>query len=176
MSDTEPHWLCLRVKPQKEFAAERYFEALGYKTYLPFIKCERNSGGVRRLLKEVKRPLAKGYIFVCINGLPDWQTIFFKYYVISAIGHDGCPWFFSDAVVRKLRWRWSKSGTRANDRRFGRELARFDVGDKALVTVGPFAGNEIRIDRISGFRTKGTISALGGEVSIEVDIVDLEAA
>jgi len=172
--NTEPQWLCLRIKPQKEFAAERYFEAMGYETYLPFIKCERNSGGVRRMLKEVKRPLAKGYMFIAMKGFPDWRQIFEKYYVLSAIGHDGYPWYFSDDVIRKLRWRWGKGG--ATDRRFGRELAKFDIGDKAFMTAGPFAGNEIRIDQISGIRTKGTISALGGEVSIEVDVVDLEAA
>ena len=169
-------WICLRTKPQKEFAAERYFRDMGYACYMPSVRRRRNGGGVRHLLLDVKRPLITGYIFIEMKPIPDWREIYQKYFILSAIGHDGKPWLFSDDIIRKLRWHWNKASGRANDRRFGREIAKFDIGDNAIVTAGPFAGNEIKVEAITGYRAKGIIDALGGRVTIEADIVDLEAA
>jgi transcription antitermination factor NusG len=169
------NWICLRTKPQKEFAAERYFNGLGYTCYMPAVSRRRNGGGVRHLLIDVKRPLITGYIFLQMPAAIDWPEIFQKYFILSAIGHDGHPWLFSDDIIRKLRWNWNKLG-RANDRRFGREIAKFDIGDNVQAMSGPFEGHEIRIEQISGCRAKGIIDALGGQVVIEADVIDLEAA
>lgn len=175
---SEQNWVCLRSRTQKEFAAQRYLEQLGYNVYLPTETVKRNGGGVRRRVCDITRPFIVGYLFVAVPDHPDWLEINYRYYIAGAIGHQGCPWYFTNTFMRRLRWRWHTgvSHMRCNDRRFGRELARFDIGDNANITVGPFAGNQIKIISVKGYRFKGEMEAFGGTVPIEGDIVDLEAA
>ncbi len=182
-------WYAIRTNPQREFLlAGRYdehgewrpgvLEKKGYdQIFCPTeTKFRKTLKKGRRVSIPVLYPMFTGYIFV--GGKFSWLHLMAENYITGVVGfagEDGVrrPAPISESEMAKLR---EMSGGLIPHRRSVNPHRALRVGEMAEISVGPFAGQLVKIEGLHGRKAKVFVKLFGPATMADVDIGDLEAA
>lgn len=172
MIETQPRWLVVHIKPNREHRAFRNIAEQGYDAYLP--QCEHMALRKLRGGKEVKRirvavPLFTGYLFVAEPIGRPWSPIANTRGVLRVLTTtDGTPKTMPDEEIAEIRRR-ERGGLvpvlRPDPRRRGQKLR---------IKTGPFADRIGLYQSSENGRVKAMLELLNKSFAVEFDEEDVE--
>ncbi|MHB1131345.1 MAG: transcription termination/antitermination protein NusG [Chloroflexota bacterium] len=128
-------WYALRAKTKKELLAADLLARAGIEAYVPQVKVACTCGRPPQL-----QPFFPGYFFSKLD--PELGEIRLANYtagVLYVLNFGGQPWPVPDSLVVTIRERLAQSGGRL-------PLPYFRLGDRLVITTGPFAGADAIFD------------------------------
>lgn len=162
-------WYVAVVPAQKEDAARKRLEELGYSVMLPVeIKWRRKSRHCRKR-EEVKVPLLPRYVFVGCEGQLPWWHLNGCPLIQGFLGRDGYPKPLPPEAVQALR------GLDFAIPTFNPHKS-IRAGDEVQFAAGPLQGKIARVRKIVSKRARVLIEAFNSMREIEVPLEILEAA
>jgi transcription antitermination factor NusG len=156
------HWICAYTKPSGELWAAENAQRLGFSTYAPVYLDERKA----------ERLLFPRYLFIFIKGV--WQCLKSTYGIVKLIMEDDHPRLVPGRIIDELR-----SGEDGDG--YFRTPERFHRGDEILVVSGPMSTRDIPLRAKFEYRSArdrcwALLEMMGGKVSVELSIFDIEPA
>ncbi len=128
------HWYLIHTKPRQELRALENLQRQGYECYLPLLPTEKIQ---QKLVAIVDEPLFPRYLFIRLDSSQSgksWAPIRSTLGVSKLVTFGMEPAKVDHALIEFLR---------ENEAKISEKPQRlFDVGDRLLVTDGPFAGIE----------------------------------
>ena len=128
------HWYLIHTKPRQELRALENLERQGYECYLPLLPTEKIQ---QKLVAIVDEPLFPRYLFIRLDSSQSgksWAPIRSTLGVSKLVTFGMEPAKVDHALIEFLR---------ESEAKISEQPQRlFDVGDRVLVTDGPFAGIE----------------------------------
>lgn len=128
------HWYLIHTKPRQELRALENLERQGYECYLPLLPTEKIQ---QKLVAVVDEPLFPRYLFIRLDSSQSgksWAPIRSTLGVSKLVTFGMEPAKVDHALIEFLR---------ESEAKISEQPQRlFDVGDRLLVTDGPFAGIE----------------------------------
>jgi transcriptional antiterminator RfaH len=128
------HWYLIHTKPRQELRALENLERQGYECYLPLLPTEKIQ---QKLVAIVDEPLFPRYLFIRLDSSQSgksWAPIRSTLGVSKLVTFGMEPAKVDHALIEFLR---------ESEAKISEQPQRlFDVGDRLLVTDGPFAGIE----------------------------------
>jgi transcription antitermination factor NusG len=182
-------WYAIRTNPQREFLlAGRYdengewckglLEKKGYaQVFCPTeTKFRKTIKKGRRVSIPVLYPMFTGYIFV--GGTFSWLQLMAENYITGVVGFpdnhgNRRPAPISESEMAKLR---AMSGGLVPHKRSVNPHRALRVGELAEISVGPFAGQVVKIEGLHGRKAKIFVNLFGMTKLAEISLADLEAA
>ena len=128
------HWYLIHTKPRQELRALENLERQGYECYLPLLPTEKIQ---QKLVAIVDEPLFPRYLFIRLDSSQSgksWAPIRSTLGVSKLVTFGMEPAKVDHALIEFLRESEAKI--------LEQPQRLFDVGDRVLVTDGPFAGIE----------------------------------
>ncbi len=128
------HWYLIHTKPRQELRALENLERQGYECYLPLLPTEKIQ---QKLVAIVDEPLFPRYLFIRLDSSQSgksWTPIRSTLGVSKLVTFGMEPAKVDHALIEFLRESEAKISEKPQ--------RLFDVGDRLLVTDGPFAGIE----------------------------------
>ena len=177
-------WYAIRTSPQREFAlAGRHdkngawvpgsLERKGYTVFVPVEIKEKRVSRYAKKVRAVSYPMFTGYIFV--GGDLSWAALGEEDYVTGFVKMfpSGMPAPISDSEIVRIK---AMSATPVPHRRSINPHRALRAGEMAEITVGPFAGQRLKVEGLYGRKARLFQSLFGAERLIEVPIENVEAA
>ena len=128
------HWYLIHTKPRQELRALENLQRQGYECYLPLLPTEKIQ---QKLVAIVDEPLFPRYLFIRLDSSQSgksWAPIRSTLGVSKLVTFGMEPAKVDHALIEFLR---------ESEAKISEQPQRlFDVGDRLLVTDGPFAGIE----------------------------------
>jgi transcriptional antiterminator RfaH len=128
------HWYLIHTKPRQELRALENLQRQGYECYLPLLPTEKIQ---QKLVAIVDEPLFPRYLFIRLDSSQSgksWAPIRSTLGVSKLVTFGMEPAKVDHALIEFLR---------ESEAKISEQPQRlFDVGDRVLVTDGPFAGIE----------------------------------
>jgi transcriptional antiterminator RfaH len=128
------HWYLIHTKPRQELRALENLQRQGYECYLPLLPTEKIQ---QKLVAIVDEPLFPRYLFIRLDSGQSgksWTPIRSTLGVSKLVTFGMEPAKVDHALIEFLR---------ESEAKISEQPQRlFDVGDRLLVTDGPFAGIE----------------------------------
>ncbi len=128
------HWYLIHTKPRQELRALENLERQGYECYLPLLPTEKIQ---QKLVAIVDEPLFPRYLFIRLDSSQSgksWAPIRSTLGVSKLVTFGMEPAKVDHALIEFLR---------ESEAKISEQPQRlFDVGDRLLVTDGPFADIE----------------------------------
>ncbi len=128
------HWYLIHTKPRQELRALENLQRQGYECYLPLLPTEKIQ---QKLVAIVDEPLFPRYLFIRLDSSQSgksWAPIRSTLGVSKLVTFGMEPAKVDHALIEFLRESEAKISEKPQ--------RLFDVGDRLLVTDGPFAGIE----------------------------------
>jgi transcriptional antiterminator RfaH len=128
------HWYLIHTKPRQELRALENLQRQGYECYLPLLPTEKIQ---QKLVAIVDEPLFPRYLFIRLDSSQSgksWAPIRSTLGVSKLVTFGMEPAKVDHALIEFLRESEAKISEKPQ--------RLFDVGDRLLVTNGPFAGIE----------------------------------
>lgn len=167
-------WYALKTQPQKEFAAARILQRLGFTVFLPIEEKSRRARRVDRKRIVCPYPMMRSYVFCAFEGHPPWLRIARLNVIIGVVGFDGRPAPISDLAIVKLM---AISGQAIPHRRSVNTHKALKPGDNAEIISGPFIGTIVKVVGLKGRKAKIMMELFGSAEQVtEIRLDQLEAA
>lgn len=166
-------WFALKTEPQKEFAAVRILQRLGYTVFLPIEDKTRRSRGRVRKRFVVTYPMMRSYVFCHFDGHPPWFRIARLNVIIGVVGFDGRPAAIPDLAIVKLM---ATSGQSIPHRRSVNTHKALKTGDMAEIISGQFFGQIVPVTGLRGQKAKIMLELFGTKREVDIPLSSLEAA
>lgn len=169
-------WYCLTVTPQKETLVSQQCHERGIDTFLPIKRVWRKTSRTTRQ-KALREGIAlPGYLLIATTGQIPWGALSQLNYVTGALGANDVPKPLAIKQAKKFIGRFKEGIEAAKAEQFMRSNHEYKVGDFAEIVSGPYTGRVIEVSSIRGRKAGFVTQLFGGEVSVSIDLVDLEAA
>ncbi|MBP2560834.1 transcriptional antiterminator NusG [Neorhizobium galegae] len=168
----KPHWYCLQVKPNCEFAVEKLLDKAEVTSLVvrsnPYKIVRR--GRVRTI---AARPVIAGYVLVYCLAIPAAvMGLMSVKDVLDVVGGGVSPWRADvDSIARFKKM--------ADEGKYDHRVpAKYDfmVGEEVRVADGPFASFAAIVTAVDleKFRVKVEVSIFGRSTPIDLDIAQIE--
>lgn len=171
-------WYVIRVKPGQEFSTTVLINRMGFRPFTPIESRYRASSGRARRNGKVLTdyPIAPGYLFVGFRQvIPPWLTLFQSSAVLGVVGCDGKPSRVSLPVICEWIDKVAQKHFTAPDcQKWMQTRKEYGVGDVCEIAEGPFEGQRVRVDDISGNAAKVMIEIFGGKTRVDIRLDRLE--
>lgn len=102
MSESEPLWYILSIKPKQENTVRKNLDILGVEHYLPLFKKKKK---VKKTKTDVVVPLFPGYLFCRFIFDEHYQKIRYTRGVKKVLGNKQSLWVMEDEKIRDIRQR-----------------------------------------------------------------------
>lgn len=169
--EAPPQWFAFQTVPQREMAAADAMRDRGYPSFVPVEYKQRRKSHRSRKYERVAYPMFRGYIFAQVDSQARWDelknlhTIIRKpgkasadgariidrlserRVVVGVVTFNGRP---APIAEKNMHMLMQLSGQTIPHKESVNPRKSFDVGDKVLITSGPFAGfKQVTIEAIS---------------------------
>lgn len=168
-------WFIVLVPPQKELTIERILTLCGWRVLIPLVYRYRRVNSRQRLKRRTATVAASRYVFM---GVPKadpfpWGKLIQLDLTNGVLCFEGAPVPLSQSIMVQLwsRMRETDAKPIPSKVRLNRGL---DVGDRAVITAGPFRTFEVAIDAVERGRAKVVVYIFGHPTPVEVPLEDLE--
>ena len=154
-----PRWFIFRVPPMKERAAAAWLMSNGaleawYPTTTDWVPAKGSNPRRRKVPYE--RRVAPGYLFVCVDRVPRWYTLFeaARGRLSRVVTMGGLPFAIPDEVIGHMKLvprRIQHLNDKAEAEQYAAWLAKQPVeGGLATVKTGPLTGVMVEVASIHG--------------------------
>ena len=163
---TDRCWLAYYTTPRHEKSVAKQFEYRSVDCFLPLVRHSRRwKNGVRA---QVEQPLFPGYVFARLEPRSYFKVLSVPG-VVSVVGPGRKPSILEDEEIDSLRKGLAERNSRPHP--------FLEVGQKALITSGAFAGKTgILVKELTSLRVVLTVEAIMKSFSVEVNADELQMA
>lgn len=153
-------WYAVQVWSRKESSVSSHFAGLGYESFLPTYKCQRQWSD---RVKELEQPLFPGYLFSRFD-FHNRRALMMAPGVIQIVGNGKAPLAVPDAEIERLQIMIASGAAR-------QPWPYLEVGEKVRVNHGSLRGLEGLLINFKGsHRVVLSVSLLQRSVAVEVDL------
>lgn len=167
-------WFALRTAPDQRLmmCAAKYLRHLGLVAEYATEQRLRRKHRKEKERKLITYTSAPGYVFIALQpGAPiPWRDLMSIHLIKSFVTINGQPAVLdSEAVMRFLKF---EEGNLPEYYRFFRTGSEFAVGDSVIITKGPLADFELRVQDVQDGEAIFFMRLLGADVEVRVGVND----
>ena len=155
------NWRVIYVASRREKKVHKLLERDGTECFLPLIMVKRQWSD---RVKQIEIPLFNGYVFVKCTDL-NRDVILQSPGVIKLLNYNGADARVSDLTISSLKLAIEKGHTFLNT-----QEVDFKVGNRVIVTAGPFTGVE---GRVVSYKNNNYVlielEAIGKQICIKIE-------
>jgi transcription antitermination factor NusG len=143
----------------------------GIDVFLPTETKTKKVSHTPKKFKAVTYPMFTRYIFV--GGKFSWLYLMSERHITGVVGFDGTPAPISKSDMERLR---AMSGSNLPHRHSVNPHRALRSGELAEIQAGPFAGQIVKVEGITGSKAKIFLNLFGVRKEATISVEDLKAA